>query len=74
MSSREFWTKVGSGDPEYDHKVGEVCALLCTEFRNEIEGTLVPDLVERLTDEAQTIIGLPDGNLDYIALFRAVNR
>ncbi|MFI7103422.1 PmeII family type II restriction endonuclease [Streptomyces sp. NPDC050161] len=74
LSSREFWEQVGGGTADYDVRVGEVCALLCSEFRKEVLDTLVPDLLERLTRAAQPEIGDAEGNIDYAKLFRRVNR
>jgi hypothetical protein len=73
LASREFWTRVGGGDPEYDVKVGEVCAILCSDFRSTIQATLIPDLVHRLTEAALPLIGEANGDLDYAKLFRRVN-
>jgi hypothetical protein len=74
MASREFWQHVGGGVADFDIRVGEVCALLCSEFRTEMATTLIPVLVEGLTSLAQPIIGTPDGTLDYAKLFRRVNK
>ncbi|MFD5201900.1 PmeII family type II restriction endonuclease [Streptomyces sp. NPDC058375] len=74
LASKEFWQQVGGGEPDFDAKVGEVCALLCSEFRSEVLDTLVPDLLDRLTHAAQPEIGDRDGQIDYAKLFRRVNR
>jgi len=74
LSSREFWERVGNGTPNYDVKVGEVCALLCAEFRSEILESLVPALLENLTGAALREIGNPDGTINYAKLFRRINR
>jgi hypothetical protein len=74
LASKEFWARVGEGDPDFDAAVGEVCALLCAEFRSEILFTLVPELVEKLTEAAIPEVGTPDGSIDYKKLFRRVNR
>lgn len=74
LASREFWERVGSSTPNYDVKVGEVCALLCAEFRSEVLQSLVPTLLERLTAAASDEIGNPDGNINYAKLFRRINR
>lgn len=74
LRSREFWSQVGGGDQNFDVRVGEVCALLCSEFRAEVIDTLVPALVAKLTAAAAEIIGDVEGNLDYERLFRRVNR
>jgi hypothetical protein len=74
LASKEFWTRVGNGNPDFDVAVGEVCALLCAEFRSEILITLVPELVENLTEAAIPQIGTVDGGIDYKKLFRRVNR
>lgn len=74
LASREFWGRVGGGIEDFDVRVGEVCALLCAEFRQEVMDTLVPELVRSLSDVAQKEIGDPDGTLDYAKLFRRVNR
>jgi Type II restriction endonuclease EcoO109I len=74
LASREFWERVGRGTPDYDVRVGEVCALLCSEFRAEVLETLVPALLTKLTAVAQPQIGDANGALDYTKLFRRVNR
>jgi hypothetical protein len=74
LASRNFWRQVGSGDKDFDVKVGQVCALLCSEFRTEVLNTLVPTLQEDLTAAAQPQIGDASGNLDYLKLFRRVNK
>lgn len=74
MSSREFWTRVGGGDSGFDVRVGEVCALLCSEFRAEVLQTLVPQLVTSLVAAATPLIGDTSGNLDYDKLFRRINK
>ncbi|WFE95931.1 PmeII family type II restriction endonuclease [Micromonospora sp. WMMD987] len=74
LASREFWEQVGGGDKEYDVRVGEVCALLCSEFRREILDTLVPSLLTGLVAAATPEIGDRDGNLDYAKLFRRINK
>ncbi|MFJ4501505.1 PmeII family type II restriction endonuclease [Streptomyces sp. NPDC088864] len=74
LASKEFWQQVGDGAPDYDVRVGEVCALLCSEFRSEVLDTLVPDLLDRLTHAAQPEIGNGDGKIDYAKLFRRVNK
>ncbi|MFJ6510358.1 PmeII family type II restriction endonuclease [Streptomyces sp. NPDC091406] len=74
LASKEFWQQVGGGETDFDVKVGEVCALLCSEFRSEVLDTLVPDLLDRLTHAAQPEIGNRDGQIDYAKLFRRVNR
>ena len=74
MASREFWTRVGGGDDGFDVKVGEVCALLCSEFRAEVLQTLVPQLVTSLVAAATPLIGDVDGNHDYGKLFRRINK
>ncbi|WP_433315892.1 PmeII family type II restriction endonuclease [Micromonospora chersina] len=74
LASREFWQRVGNGDPNFDVRVGEVCALLCSEFRNEVMNNLVPDLLARLTQAAQPEIGDSDGRLNYAKLFRRINK
>ncbi|THA33853.1 hypothetical protein E6R18_09500 [Streptomyces sp. A1277] len=74
LASKEFWRQVGDGEPDYDVRVGEVCALLCSEFRSEVLDTLVPNLLERLTHAAQPEIGDREGQIDYAKLFRRVNK
>lgn len=74
LASREFWEKVGGGIKDFDVRVGEVCALLCAEFRIEVLTTLVPNLLDNLTRAALPEIGSPDGAIDYVKLFRRVNR
>ncbi|WP_198038914.1 PmeII family type II restriction endonuclease [Skermanella stibiiresistens] len=73
MRSREFWQRVGNGDTDYDVKVGEVCGMLCSEFRCEVQEKLIPQLIADLTNAAIPIIGNPDGTLSYRKLFRAIN-
>jgi hypothetical protein len=74
LASREFWERVGNGERDYDVKVGEVCALLCSEFRSEVLHTLVPTLVANLAQAAQSEIGDDNGAIDYRKLFRRINR
>jgi Type II restriction endonuclease EcoO109I len=74
LASKEFWARVGDDNPDFDVAVGEVCALLCAEFRSEVLFTLVPELVEKLTQAAVPEIGTADGSIDYKKLFRRVNR
>ncbi|MEV6411147.1 PmeII family type II restriction endonuclease [Kribbella sp. NPDC051718] len=74
LASREFWSQVGSGTDDFDVRVGEVCALLCSEFRSEVLNTLVPDLISKLAIAAQGEIGDDQGNLDFRKLFRRVNK
>ncbi|NFV79854.1 PmeII family type II restriction endonuclease [Magnetospirillum aberrantis] len=73
MRSREFWTDVGNGDQEYDIKVGEVCRLLCSEFRSELSEEVVPELIDRLTAEGVAVFGTPEGDIDFRKLFRKIN-
>jgi hypothetical protein len=74
MASREFWQEVGAGEEDYDARVGEVCALLCSEFRSNEVKPMIASLVAILTSAARPIIGDSDGNLDLVKLFRAVNK
>jgi len=74
LSSREFWKKVGGGDEDFDRRVGEAVGLICGEFRSRLEQDLIPELTTSLAQDAQPIIGKPDGSLDPEKLFRAVNR
>jgi hypothetical protein len=74
LSSREFWSRVGAGDIDFDLKVGEVVALTCGEFRGRLARELIPRLVGELGSAASPLIGDPEGNLDMAKLFRAVNR
>ncbi|WP_280507185.1 PmeII family type II restriction endonuclease [Nocardia flavorosea] len=74
LASREFWERVGNGKKDFDVYVGEVCALLCAEFREEVMDTLVPELIRSLTNAAQHEIGDSAGRLDYTRLFRRINR
>ncbi|MEV5593213.1 PmeII family type II restriction endonuclease [Streptomyces sp. NPDC052496] len=74
LASKEFWQRVGGGTADYDVRVGEVCALLCSEFRTEVLDTLVPDLLQRLSLAAQPEIGDHEGQIDYAKLFRRVNK
>jgi len=73
MRSREFWTEVGNGDEGYDVKVGEVCRLLCSEFRADLNDRLVPTLIDRLAQEGTKVFGDGEGNIDFRKLFRAIN-
>ena len=74
LASKEFWERVGGGIQDFDVRVGEVCALLCSEFRGEVLATLVPALLENLTRAALPEIGNQDGSINYTKLFRRVNR
>jgi hypothetical protein len=74
LASKEFWQAVGGGIADYDVRVGEVCALLCAEFRSEVLNSLVPVLLSNLTMAAQSKIGDVTGDIDYVKLFRQVNR
>jgi hypothetical protein len=74
LASREFWTRVGAGQKDFDVRVGEVCALLCAESRREVQETLVPALVANLAQAAMPLIGDENGDLDYGLLFRCVNK
>jgi hypothetical protein len=74
LRSREFWAEVGNGDEDYDSKVGDVCRLLCSEFRADLNTRLIPTLIERLTQEGTRVFGDADGNIDFRKLFRAINR
>jgi hypothetical protein len=74
LSSREFWERVGNGEENFDVKVGEVCALLCAEFRVRVLETLVPTLLDHLTAAALPEIGNSDGTINYVKLFRRINR
>lgn len=74
LSSRAFWAKVGSGDPDFDQKVGEAVALICGEFRRRLERDLLPKLTDSLVQAADPIIGGTNGALDMGKLFRAVNK
>ncbi len=73
MRSRDFWSEVGSGDGGYDVKVGEVCRLLCSEFRAELARSAIPTLIDRLVTEGTKVFGDGEGNIDYGKLFRQVN-
>jgi hypothetical protein len=72
--SREFWAEVGAGDPDYDFKVGQVCRLLCSEFRAELNATAIPNLINRLATEGARVFGDQNANIDYERLFRVINR
>jgi Type II restriction endonuclease EcoO109I len=74
LSSREFWERVGDGNANFDVRVGEVCALLCAEFRVTVLETLVPTLLDSLTTAALPQIGNSDGTINYVKLFRRINR
>ncbi|OHT85284.1 PmeII family type II restriction endonuclease [Mycobacteroides saopaulense] len=74
LASKEFWARVGAGNQNFDVAVGEVCALLCAEFRTEVLETLVPDLIEKLTKAVIPEIGDSGGLIDYKKLFRRINR
>ena len=73
LRSREFWTRVGDGDENYDVKVASVCALLCGEFRATVSTTLLPSLTDKLAAAAESIIGNGTGQIDYPKLVRAIN-
>ncbi|MFB7947493.1 PmeII family type II restriction endonuclease [Kitasatospora phosalacinea] len=74
LASREFWMRVGGGDPDYDVRVGNVCALLCSEFRTEVLESLVPSLVAQLAVAAESQIGNGSGGIDNNRLFRRINK
>ncbi|MFD0773498.1 PmeII family type II restriction endonuclease [Streptomonospora algeriensis] len=74
LASKEFWERVGGGFKDFDVRVGEVCSILCSEFRAEIEKELIPSLLDNLTAAAQKEIGDSQGYLDYTRLFRRINR
>ncbi|MDO9499661.1 PmeII family type II restriction endonuclease [Falsiroseomonas sp.] len=74
IRSRDFWAEVGSGDADFDAKVGEVCRLLFSEFRSDLNGRLIPELVARLAVEGVREFGDSEGDIDYRLLFRAINR
>lgn len=74
LASREFWERVGGGTKNYDVRVGEVCALLCSEFRTEVLETLVPNLVSELARAAEPLIGDGTGRINYDRLFRRINK
>lgn len=74
LRSRDFWQEVGGGDPDFDIRVGEVCRILCAEFREELKETTVPQLVKRLTIEGCAAFGTSTGEIDHRRLFRLINR
>jgi hypothetical protein len=74
MRSRDFWQEVGNGNDAFDFKVGEVCGLLCSEFRQELSNSAIPKLIALLTDEGRASFGDDEGRIDYERLFRAINR
>ena len=74
MRSRDFWQEVGSGDDAFDFRVGEVCGLLCSEFREELSNNAIPKLIELLSEEGKASFGDEHGNIDYRRLFQAINR
>ena len=74
LASREFWSKVGSGDKNFDAKVGEVCALLCSEGRVHIIGVIVPALIDNVAAAAKPLIGDAEGGIDFVKLFKQVNK
>jgi hypothetical protein len=74
LASKEFWERVGNGKNDFDVSVGEVCALLCAEYRVTVLDDLVPALLDNLTAAALPVIGNPDGTINYTRLFRRVNR
>lgn len=74
MRSRDFWKEVGSGDDDFDIKVGEVCGLLCSEFREELSTSAIPKLIDLLSEEGRNSFGDEQGNIAYERLFRAINR
>jgi hypothetical protein len=74
MRSRDFWSDVGAGDADFDFQVGNVCGLLCSEFRRELAEKSIPRLITMLATEGAAVFGDAEGNIDYLRLFRAVNR
>jgi len=74
LSSREFWSRVGDGDADFDIRVGEACALICTDFRSTLEDTTVAALVDELTAAAEAVIGDGRGSIDFPRLYREINR
>lgn len=73
LGSRDFWTRVGGGDRDFDLKVSAATTLICSDFRARLEIDLVPRLIEGLTAEALVRIGTPEGDIDIQRLFRAIN-
>lgn len=74
MRSRDFWQEVGDGDADYDVRVGEVCQLLCSEFRAQLYTDTIPLLIDELTKEGTKVFGNAEGEIDYTRLFREINR
>ena len=73
MRVGRFGLRVGGGDTEHDAKVGDVCGLLCSEFRTQVKEELIPALIEDLTKAATPLIGNANGQVDYKKLFRLIN-
>lgn len=74
LASSELWTRAGGGNESFDVRVGEVCALLCSEARSKIGQTQIPTLIEQLTREATPLIGNEAGEIVYEKLFSLVNK
>lgn len=74
MRSRDFWQEVGNGDADYDVRVGDVCRLLCSEFRAQLYTDTIPLLIDELTTEGTKVFGNANGEIDYTRLFREINR
>jgi Type II restriction endonuclease EcoO109I len=74
LPSRKFWESVGNGKKDFDAKVGEVCALLCSEARQQIIKERLPDLIDRVAKAALPLIGDAQGNIDFVKLFKQVNK
>ncbi len=74
MRSRDFWQEVGNGDDNYDVRVGEVCRMLCSEFRAQLYSNVIPRLIGALTKEGTKVFGNINGEIDYSRLFREINR
>lgn len=74
MRSRDFWQEVGNGDPDYDARVGDVCRMLCSEFRAQLYSDTIPLLIDALTKEGIKVFGNANGEIDYTRLFREINR
>jgi Type II restriction endonuclease EcoO109I len=74
LASSVFWRRVGGNKPNFDVRVGQACALMCREFREELERDLLPTLEKDLTELALARFGEADGTINYPKLFGLINR
>lgn len=72
--SKEFWVKVGGGKKDFDVNVGEVLAILCSEFRKNDVKDLIATLTSKLEECGKERFGLKDGSIDFNKLFRSINK